>query len=68
MCACEMADLPGCSVAITSRCTTKLERFDEVRTHGKHNFENEFRNGFSAFRANIYLLTKLKHRFLEKLR
>ena len=38
---CEMTDLPGHSVAITSTCTTKLERFDEIRTHGKYNFKNE---------------------------
>ena len=37
-----MADLPGYLVAITSMCTTKLERFDEIRTWGKRNFENEF--------------------------
>ena len=39
---CEMSDLPGRSVAITSTCTTKLECFDEIRTRGKCNFENEY--------------------------
>ena len=34
---CEMADLPGCSVAMT-----KLERFDEIRTFGKRTFESKF--------------------------
>ena len=42
MCVCEMADLPGCSVAITSICTTKLERFDEIRTRDECNLENKF--------------------------
>ena len=61
MCVCEMANLLGCSVAITTMCTTKLERFDEIRTHGKRNFENEFLDGFSAFARNNYSLTKLEH-------
>ena len=39
---CVLADLPGRSVATTSTCTTKLERFDEIRTRSKSNFENEF--------------------------
>ena len=41
-----MADLhvPGCLVAITSMCMTKLEHFDEIRTRGKRTFENEFLN------------------------
>ena len=40
-----MADLPllpGHLVAITDMYTTKLERFDEIGTHGKCNFENKF--------------------------
>ena len=37
-----LADLSGHSIATTSTCTTKLERFDETRTHGENNFENEF--------------------------
>ena len=37
-----MDDLPGHSLAIISMCTTKLERFDEIRIHGKRHFENEF--------------------------
>ena len=41
MCVCEKADSPGPSVAITCAYTTKLERFDEIRTRGKRNFENE---------------------------
>ena len=36
-----MADLPGHSVAITVTCTMKWERFDEIGTLGKRNFENE---------------------------
>ena len=37
-----LADLPGRSVATTCTCTTKLERFDKIRTCSKNNFENEF--------------------------
>ena len=40
-----MADLPllpGHLVAITGMYTTKLERFDEIGTHGKWNFESKF--------------------------
>ena len=39
---CALADLPGRSVATTNTCTTKLEHFDEIRIHGKSNFEDEF--------------------------
>ena len=39
---CVLADLPGRSVATTNTCTTKLERFDEIRTRNKSNLENEF--------------------------
>ena len=60
MCVCKMTDLPGRSVAFTSMCTTKLEHFGEIKTHGKSNFENGFKNGFSSFRKNNYLLTKLE--------
>ena len=52
---CEKADLSAHSVAITSTCTMKSERSDEIGTWGKHKFEN----GFSFFRRNNYLLTKL---------
>ena len=38
---CEMADLPGHLVGITSTCTTKLERFNKIKTCGKRYFENE---------------------------
>ena len=38
---CEMADLPSRSVAITSTCTAKLERFGEIKTHGKCDLEKE---------------------------
>ena len=37
-----LADIQGRSIATTSTYTTKLERFDEVRTHRKSNFQNEF--------------------------
>ena len=36
-----LADLPGRSKATTSMYTTKLERFDKIRTHSKSNFENK---------------------------
>ena len=39
---CVLADLPGRLVATTSTCTTKLQRFDEIRTRGNRNWENEF--------------------------
>ena len=39
---CILADLPGRSVNTTSTCTTKLERFDEIRTRSKSFFKNEF--------------------------
>ena len=29
-------------VPTTSTCKMKLERFDEIRTRGKSNFQNEF--------------------------
>ena len=38
----DLAELTGHSVAITSTCTMKLERFDEIGTRGNRNFENEF--------------------------
>ena len=37
-----MGDLPGHLVAITRTCTKKLDRFDEIGTHGKRNFESIF--------------------------
>ena len=37
-----MDDLPGHLVAITSTCTMKLERFDEIGIRDKRSFENEF--------------------------
>ena len=30
------------TIAITSKCKTKLDRFDEIGTRGNHNFENKF--------------------------
>ena len=38
---CLLANLPGRSVATTSMSTMKLEHFDEIRNHGKSNFEKE---------------------------
>ena len=40
--ACVLADLLGHSVATTSMCTMKSERFDEIRTHSTRNFQNKF--------------------------
>ena len=37
-----LADLPGRSVATTSTCMMKLERFDKIKTRGKSYFENKF--------------------------
>ena len=39
---CVLADLPGRLVATTSKFTTKLERFDKIKTRGKRNFGNKF--------------------------
>ena len=36
-----MDDLPCHLVAITSTCTMKLERFDEIGTQGKRKFEDK---------------------------
>ena len=54
---CEMDDLPGHLVAITSTYTTKLERFDEIGTSGKRNFEKNLPR-FSVFRRINSLSTK----------
>ena len=37
-----LADLPSRSIVTTSTYTTKLERFDEIRTRGKSKLENKF--------------------------
>ena len=37
-----LADLPGRSIATPSMYTMELERFDEIKTCGKSNFENKF--------------------------
>ena len=44
MCVNILADLPDRSIATISTYTTKLDRFDKIRTHGKSTctFENEF--------------------------
>ena len=63
---CEIADLPGHLVAITSTCTTKSERLDEIRTHGKHFQKQIFRDGFSAFRRNNCLLMKLESQIFRE--
>ena len=39
---CALADLQGRYVATTSKCTTKLEHIDEIKTRGKSNFKNKF--------------------------
>ena len=63
---CVLADLPGRSVATTSTYTTKLERFDEIRTPAKVVSKVNFSDGFSAFRRNNYLLTKLEHQIFRE--
>ena len=52
---CEISDLPGHSVAITSTCKAKQERFDEIRTHGKYNFENKFLEMVSQLLGGIII-------------
>ena len=61
-----LADLPGHSIATTSTYTTKLERFDKIRTHNKVISKTNFRDSFSAFRRNNYLLTKLEHKIFRE--
>ena len=39
---CVLVDLLGRSVATTSKCTTKLDRFDEIKTRSRSNFKNNF--------------------------
>ena len=41
MCDSVLAGLPDRSIAPTSTCTSKLERFEEIRTRGKNNLENK---------------------------
>ena len=55
------------SVAITSTCTTKLERFDEIGTQGKRNFEPESSEMIGQFLEEIsILLTKLARRMFRE--
>ena len=69
MCACETADLPGHSVPITSTCTTKLERLDEIRTCGKSNLENKFLDTVSQLLEELIIFSRnWSIEFLEKLR
>ena len=68
MCVCEMVDLPGCSVAITSMCTTKLEHFVEYRTCGRRNFDNKFLEMvFQLLQEIIIYKRNWSIKFLEKL-
>ena len=39
---CVLTNLTARSVGTTRKCGMKLERFNEIRTSGKCNFENEF--------------------------
>ena len=55
-----MGDLPGHSVAITSMCMSKLKRFNEIGTQGKHNPEEDFQRWFSGYKRKYYLQTKLE--------
>ena len=56
------ADLPDHSVAISSMCTTKLERFDKIGKHGKHTvyFENEFVEMVSQFLQEIIIFNEIE--------
>ena len=54
-----MVDLPGHSVAITSTCTTKLERFDEIGTQDKRNFESKFFEMFYWFFKEIVIVNEI---------
>ena len=52
-----MADLPDHSIAITSTCTTKLERFDEIGTLDKRDYiyGNEFLEIYFRFLEDIII-------------
>ena len=64
-----LADLQCSSVATTSTCTTKLERFDEIRTRGISNFKSEYLEmAFQLLGEIIIYLRNWSVEFLEKLR
>ena len=66
---CEMYDIPGRSVAISSTCTTNLERFDEIRTRCKYDFEIEFLEMVSHLLGGIIIYKRnWSVEFLDKLR
>ena len=59
-------DLLGRSVATTSTCTTKLDGMMKLELVAKVLSKQIFRTGFSVFRRNNYLLTKLEHRIFRE--
>ena len=52
---CEMADLPGRSVATTSTCASKLERFDKTGKPDIRNFESKFLEMVFQFLTEIII-------------
>ena len=50
-----LVDLLGLLVATTNMCTTKLDRFDEIRTQSKCNFKNEFLEMFFQLLEEIII-------------
>ena len=56
---CVLADLAGRSVATTSTCTTKLKHFDQIRTHGKSNFENKLLETVFQFLEEIIIYSEI---------
>ena len=65
---CVLADLQCSSVATTSTCTTKLERFDKIRTRGISNFKNKFLEmAFQLLGEIIIYLRNWSVELLEKL-
>ena len=62
-----LADLQGRLIVTTSTYMTKLEYFDEIRTRGKSNFENQLLEMVSGLsRRNNYLSMKLEHRIFRE--
>ena len=55
-----MVDLSGHLVAITSTCTTKLERFDEIGIQDKRNFKRKLLEMFYWLFEEIAIVNKIR--------
>ena len=54
-----MDDLPGCFVAMTRTCITKLEDFEEIRLCGKRNFKEEFLHMAFQLLEEIFFINEI---------